>query len=49
MAIVKEIDFASGTIRLLTPYRGEVKGLILGNIRLSEELEETGRPLRCVI
>ncbi|WP_048061591.1 Clp1/GlmU family protein [Hyperthermus butylicus] len=49
LAIVKEIDFASGVIRVLTPYRGEVKGLILGNIRLSEELEETGRPLRCVI
>jgi len=35
--------------KLATPYTGEVKGLVLGGIRLSEDYEEAGRPLRCVI
>jgi polynucleotide 5'-hydroxyl-kinase GRC3/NOL9 len=49
IGILREIDFARGRARIATAYAGAIKGIVLGHIRLSEELEEVGRPLRCVI
>ncbi len=49
LGILKGIDFAKKTARVATPYTGEVRGIILGHIRLSEDFEEVGKPLRCVI
>jgi len=49
LAILRGIDLRQMVAKLATPYTGEVKGLVLGGIRLSEDYEEAGRPLRCVI
>ncbi len=49
LAIIRDIDLRAMKARIATPHEGEVKGLILGGIRLGEDFEETGRPLRCVI
>jgi len=49
LGIVTSMDLRSMRARILTPYTGEVKALILGGTRLSSDYEEVGRPLRCVI
>ncbi|KSW11713.1 hypothetical protein CF15_02535 [Pyrodictium occultum] len=49
LGLLRDIDFQRMVARVATPYTGEVKGLVLGGVRLSEDYEETGRPLRCVI
>ena len=49
IGILRDVDFGKRVLRIATPYTGEVRGVILGHIRLSEEFEEVGRPLRCVI
>ncbi len=49
IGLLKEIDFDKNTVTIATPYTGEVRGIIFGSIRLSDEFEEVGKPLRCVI
>ncbi len=48
LAVLEDIDFRRMEARLRTPYRGEVHAIIAGGTRLGPDLEETGRPLRCV-
>ena len=49
LALVEDIDFSRQVVKILTPFTGEVTGLVLGHIRLNSELVEEGRPLRCII
>ncbi len=49
IGLLEDIDFDGGVAKLLTPYEGPIKGLILGGTRLTENFEEYGRPLRCVL
>ncbi len=49
LALLVDVDFEKQVIVVKTPYTGEVRGLILGHIRLNEELTEEGRPVRCII
>ena len=49
LGILRDIDLKRMIAKIATPYTGEVKGLVLGGIRLNEDYEEAGRPLRCVI
>jgi polynucleotide 5'-hydroxyl-kinase GRC3/NOL9 len=49
IGILKDIDFENNVITVLTPYTGEIRGIVLGSIRLAENYEEVGRPVRCVI
>lgn len=49
LGILRDIDPQRMIAKIATPYTGEVKGLVLGGIRLNEDYEEAGRPLRCVI
>ncbi len=41
------VDFSTGDIAVQTPWEGEVCGLILGKVKLSESLEEVGGRVRC--
>jgi len=49
IGLLKDIDFNKNAATIATPYTGEVRGIIFGSIRLSDEFEEVGKPLRCVI
>ncbi len=49
IGLLEEIDFARDKAVIRTPYSGDVVGIIVGGTRLSENLEDTGRQLRCVI
>jgi polynucleotide 5'-hydroxyl-kinase GRC3/NOL9 len=49
LGILDSIDPAADRATILTSYRGEVTGIIVGGTRLGPGLEEQGRPLRCVI
>jgi len=48
-ALVDDIDFATNTITLYTPFEGEVRGIVFGNVRLNEDYVEVGRPSRCLL
>ncbi|NPA05512.1 MAG: hypothetical protein GXO09_05415 [Crenarchaeota archaeon] len=49
IAILRGIDFSKGEARLLTSYQGEIKTIILGLVRLTENLEEAGRASKCML
>ena len=49
IGILQDIDFEREEAVVLTGYRGEVRGIIIGGTRLGPEYEEQGRPLRCVV
>ena len=49
IGIIKDINFENRTITILTNYKGPVDGIIFGNVRLDENLEEIGRYTRCII
>jgi polynucleotide 5'-hydroxyl-kinase GRC3/NOL9 len=49
IGILEDIDFVGGRVKLATSYEGPITGLIIGGTRLGPNLEEQGRPLRCVV
>ncbi len=49
IGLLKDIDLKNKIITILTSYKGPVDGIIFGNIRLGENLEEIGRYTRCII
>ncbi len=49
LALVVEVDVENNRMKVKTPYTGPVRAVILGGTRLTENFEETGRPLRCII
>lgn len=49
IGIVKEIDYTNMRMKIVTPYQGEIKGVILGVIKLSDDMVESGRVQRCAI
>ncbi|MCC6047435.1 MAG: hypothetical protein LM571_04540 [Desulfurococcaceae archaeon] len=46
VGVLVSVDFNTGNIGVQTPWEGEVCGLILGRVKLSESLEEVGG-VRC--
>jgi len=49
IGIVKEIDYTNMKMKIVTPYQGEIKAVILGVIKLSDDMVESGRVQKCVI
>ncbi len=49
IGIVRVIDLSHSRITIDTPYEGPVTGIVFGNIRLTDELTEMGRVVRCII
>ncbi len=49
LGILKDFDLGKSVAIIATPYTGKIKGIIFGSIRLGEDFEELGKPLRCVI
>ncbi len=49
IGLLDSIDFRRNVFTVLTPYEGAITGIIIGGTRLNQNLEEQGRPLRCVV
>ena len=50
VGIVKDIDFGKGTLKILTPWDGEISALIVGRVKLSlDTFEDNTRVGRCVL
>jgi len=49
IGIVKEIDYTNMKMKIVTPYQGEIRGVMLGVIKLSDDMVESGRVQKCVI
>lgn len=49
IGIVKEIDYTNMRMKIATPYQGEIRGVVLGIIKLSNDMVESGRAQKCVI
>jgi len=47
VGVLVSVDFGTGDVVLQTPWEGEICGLILGRIKLSESLEEVGGRTKC--
>jgi len=47
VGVLVNVDFSTGDVTVQTPWEGEVCGLILGRVKLSESLEEVGGRVRC--
>ncbi len=48
-ALIDSVDLEKGEICLVTEYGGEIAGLIIGRVRISEEWDEISRVPRCPI
>lgn len=49
IGVVTELDLSTQELAILTPWEGGIRGLIIGKIKLSEDLEEVGRVARCTL
>lgn len=49
VGVILGLDLDSREVALLTPWDGEIRGLIIGKVKLSEDLEEVGRVSRCTL
>ncbi|RLG89475.1 MAG: hypothetical protein DRO15_00310 [Thermoprotei archaeon] len=48
-ALLEKIDFNKNKIIILTKWDGEIRGLMIGRIKINNEWEEVGRPYKCLI
>ena len=48
-ALLEKIDFSKNRAIVLTKWNGEIRGLIIGRIKINDEWEEVGRPYKCLI
>jgi polynucleotide 5'-hydroxyl-kinase GRC3/NOL9 len=49
VGVVLGVNIESMELTVLTPWDGEIRGLIVGKVRLTEEFEELGRVVRCTL
>lgn len=49
VGVVLGLDLDTQEIAILTPWDGEIRGLIIGRVKLSEDLEEIGRVSKCTL
>lgn len=49
IGVILSIDIESRELTILTPWDGEIQGLIIGKVRLTEEFEELGKVIRCTL
>lgn len=49
VGIITDLDLSTQELAILTPWEGDIKGLIVGKIKLNENLEEAGRVTRCTL
>ncbi len=47
VGIIWSAEFESRELSILTPWEGEIRGIVVGRVRLSENFEEVGRVVRC--
>jgi len=48
-ALIDVIDVENRKLCIYTPYQGEIRGVVVGRVRISEDWEEVGRPLKCLL
>ncbi|RLG75374.1 MAG: hypothetical protein DRO12_05600 [Thermoprotei archaeon] len=48
-ALIDVIDVENRKLCLYTPYQGDIQAVVVGRIRINEEWEEVGRPLKCLL
>jgi len=49
IGVILSVDIESRELTILTPWDGEIRGLIVGKVRLTEEFEEMGKVIRCTL
>ncbi|MEM4831189.1 MAG: Clp1/GlmU family protein [Sulfolobales archaeon] len=49
VGVITDLDLSTQELAILTPWEGDIKGLIVGKIKLNENLEEAGRVTRCTL